>query len=398
MTLLTNSEISKTYNVAKPTVASWIENALQKNNSLNVIIGKNGKYQIENSENNLVEMHRLCEEGKKFKTKDQLVKTTPTEYFYQTYNLPEIVEIVNSIQTRSEIPHKFVYKGLGGLGWNQYFESEVLKGNYQNPVKLSKLLEDSLPSILSNLKPDQTINVIEIGPGNAEPTIPFLQSLIEKEKLSKYIPIDISAELVHIAATNAQTKIPGLQVVGITGDIETLDLATVLFENSDVDTVNIILYLGSTIGIHQNRAKVLDNIRQGLSDNDLFIFSNTIESDKTKTRSDYANSVAAKEQNQRILKNLGVEVENCEQKFWYDEKLGGKFLAVMLNKDYLVDLSQIGTNKSLYLEKGTAIIVWRLHMTNLVTVAQELSQSGLLQVGLLTDKERTHCLVLCQAM
>ena len=119
---------------------------------------------------------------------------------------------------------------------------------------------------------------------------------------------------------------------------------------------------------------------------------------KTKTRSEYANSLASREQNRRILKNLGVDADSCEQKFWYDDKEQGKFLAIVMDKDYLIDFSIFGTNKNLYIAKGTPIVVWRLHMTNLATIGQELAKSGLLEVGLLTDKDRTHCLVLCQAI
>ena len=394
MPLLSNTEVAKMYNVSRPTVTLWVSNAKKGNNSL--ILSEDQK--IQDLATNHAELERLTKGGRKFKSNNNMVKTTPTDYFFDTYSIPEVVEIINSIQTRSEIPHKFVYKGAGGEWWDQFYSNNVAKGNYQNPLKVSKLLEASLQNIVDGLSEHQMVNIIEIGPGNSDPTIRFLEGLIKKQKLNKYIAIDISNDLLNISAANIETRIQGLEFVGITGDIETLDLATILFENSSEYTVNIILYLGSTIGIHQNRAKVLDNIRQGLNPDDLFIFSNTVENSKTKMTSDYAKSSESIEQNTRILKNLGVEVEDCERKFYYDQTTSGKFLAIVMNKDYLIDFSEIGTNKSLYLEKGTEVIVWRLHMTSLVTVAQELSQSNLLQVGLLSDKDRTHCLVLCQAM
>ena len=393
MKIFKNTEAAKLVSVSHVTIGKWIEQALEGGNTLQLIETKNGQRIIDN-EHNRAELERLAEHGKNYRATTELSRVVPSDYFYNTYTKAEIVEIINSLETFSEIPHKFVYKGDGAKFWDWYYTHTVPEGKYSNPTKVSRLLGSSIAQINFLTEKQQSLNIVEIGPGNALPTKDFIAELIKQNRIKRYIAVDISQEMVEITKKNIQEWFPSLPFVGLVGDVETFDLQTLLFEYSDTFTSNVILYLGSTIGIHQNRQKVLANVSSGLGYSDLFIFSNTLDGPKTRTTSDYAKSPDAVPQNTRISKNLGIETEQCNFKMYFDAESCGKFLALELNKDYQITFQVGERQKQLHLLKNSEVIVWRLHMTRLDTLNAELTETGMQQLSLLTDRDKTHCLVI----
>jgi L-histidine N-alpha-methyltransferase len=87
------------------------------------------------------------------------------------------------------------------------------------------------------------VELVELGSGTAAKTRVLLDALRDAETLERYIPVDVTEQMVRESAEELTEEYPGLQVHGVVGDFERhLDLLP------PSQGPRIVAFLGGTIG------------------------------------------------------------------------------------------------------------------------------------------------------
>lgn len=89
-----------------------------------------------------------------------------------------------------------------------------------------------------------TIDVVELGPGDASKSVHLLRELTQRASDVSYYPVDISTNIIEVLERTMPATVPGVNVKGHSGDfIEMVHHITNVSEHP-----MIVLFLGSTIG------------------------------------------------------------------------------------------------------------------------------------------------------
>lgn len=112
----------------------------------------------------------------------------------------------------------------------------------------------------------ETIDVVELGPGDASKSIYLLEKLDKKKAIARYIPIDISANVINLLKETLTFKIPTLDIQSLNG--EYFDMLDKIRRSSDKR--KLVLFLGANIGNYAPAAAVhfCQNMRQYLKTGD----------------------------------------------------------------------------------------------------------------------------------
>ena len=102
-------------------------------------------------------------------------------------------ELITSIQGRGEIPLKFVYLGEGAKKWQAIAQKR--SGGGINSME-AQLLEKRAKDFLHVYAGAKKVNVIDIGCGDGTPVLPLLAELSEQGVAFRYVPLDISQEML----------------------------------------------------------------------------------------------------------------------------------------------------------------------------------------------------------
>jgi uncharacterized SAM-dependent methyltransferase len=190
-------------------------------------------------------------------------------YVRMTLNRRQESELITAIRGRGEIPLKFSYIGEGADNWNR------VAGYRQNSDGINNIEEQLLRrrarDFIDAFGPSETINVIDIGCGNGVPGTPIFEELVKQKKQFRYVPIDISAEMLELAQKYFLDRFPWVEVSPILLDFELGNFADLTYGLRDGKSANLLLFLGSTLGNHADRGRVLANFRDSMSADDFLI-------------------------------------------------------------------------------------------------------------------------------
>ena len=114
-------------------------------------------------------------------------------------------ELIASIKGRGEIPLKFAYLGDGYKNWDAIANQRMDVSKGINSAE-SGLLKQKVKSFLSAFSGCKKINIIDIGCGNGYPVVPVLDELVNQGVKVRYVPIDISKELLELAEKNISKR------------------------------------------------------------------------------------------------------------------------------------------------------------------------------------------------
>jgi Histidine-specific methyltransferase, SAM-dependent len=400
MSTIRRIDIANEYNVSSGTVTRWIELANEGRNNLQLTIIKD-KPQVLDNPNNRAELQKLKDEGNKFKSHVYSVQVQPNNTFYDVFSNDEIVELINVLEIRNEIPNKFTFKNDGANIWDQYYKKNALNSSYPTPQRVNNLLNASLDFLLYRIKDFESVNVIDIGQGNSYPVKIFLERLFETGKLKKYIAIDVGLEMNDYSRKNVNAWLPELEFKSYVADVEKTYFSSLFLENKDDleenKNINIVLYLGSMIGMHEDRSQVLKNFRDGLGNNDILVLSNTIDSIKNRVDFSYVKNPEGDRQNIWIPEMLGIDVEKCSLISKFNEKKNIRELNLKLDKDYYIGLQVFGKKKIIHLTKDSEVNLWRHEMSKIPNLVSELEEAHLRVIGLNIEHGYSHVLIMCEA-
>lgn len=117
------------------------------------------------------------------------------------------------------------------------------------------------------LRGNRAMDVVELGPGDASKSIFLLKELAERNKLSRYFPIDISTNIISYLEKKLPGEIKDIKVIGLAG--EYFKMLSNL--KSDSSTPKLVLFLGSSIGNmnYQNGTLFLLQLKELLNPGDM---------------------------------------------------------------------------------------------------------------------------------
>ena len=392
MEYFSNKEVVEKYNISQPTLFKWLKNAqIQKNNLVIQKVNKNWK--IIKNEQNISELERLYLEAQKFKNKIALEKITPKSEFFEIFSHRQIVEIINDLQISKEINLKFSYFGQNNIVWDKQAKDTK---NYKTTATDSQNLLNSFPFLAQKISQFSKINIIDIGCGNGLATLEFVKHIHKKKLLNKYIAVDISPEMLEIAKINLNAGIDNLNFVSYIHDIEESDIKEICFDNKIEKTVNLILFIGGTVGNFTNQDHIWSNLKNSLGKNDLLIISNKLDKNESKSRFD-----GVKKYYQRYLyipNLLGLETINPKLHFIFNEKKQARCCYLELQKDYILNIKDDKIDTILKFQKGDKIEIWMHKLSTVQSLLDSLTFYGLEMVQLTTEKDGNHALVVAEKL
>ncbi len=371
---LSNADVARKFNVSRATLTRWVNSAQTGQNNLQIVKVKD-KYKILDNAHNLAELDRLHKQGQEYKRSNPIKITKPNPEIYTIYNEEEIIEMLNDLEFKKQINLKYSYKNGGATYWNNRYLSGV------SPIqKTTKDLTDSIINDLDYLVSDQKkVNLIDLGPGNGYPVKTIIEDFNNKNLINKYIPIDVSPEILEITKSNIKNWFPDLDIRDYCLDIESSRFGKVFLENKSLtkNIPNIVLYIGNTIANHDDSVRVIKNLADGLTDNDVIIMTYTLDSNATRSTLNYAKNLDADKHHTWLLELFGIDVEKCQTKVEYLAEKKVKIKYLILDKDYRISINLFGEEKVLELKNKELIVIWEHYLVSYIDFVKQIQDSGL---------------------
>ena len=167
-----------------------------------------------------------------------------------------------------------MYFGNGVKSWAMRSINKIEELNNFKHASLDKeynLINQNLELILASVSDKININIVDIGPGSGYPVFPILSFLQEKKKLGKYITIDIAEGMCDLAINNLTNTehLTKMKTTKYVHDFEYGHFANLMRKERKEKTVNLFVFIGSTLGSMVDRHRALANIRDSMTEGDL---------------------------------------------------------------------------------------------------------------------------------
>lgn len=300
-------------------------------------------------------------------------------------------ELVTAIQGRGEIPLKFVYLGDGALNWDKIARQRSEEDGI-NSVE-GALLEKRITDFISTLEPNLKVNVIDIGCGNGMPMFPVLDFLEKNSREFRYVPLDISQEMLDLARETIIAKYGNIEIQEFKLDFELGQFSDVIYDLKKQDSVNLMLFLGSTLGNHSDLHRVLTNFRDSMSSKDFLIvgveLTNLAKAQNILRHyegEDIINFVSF------ILDHLTVPRSNYEYETIWNEQKNQVELSAVFKKNTPVEVA----GEKFVLGKGEKLLLARSRKFTEAITTELLSDVGFRTELLTTNPERGYLLSMVQ--
>ena len=389
-----NTEAAKKFGVSDVTIIKYIQESLAGKNNLEVEMVKN-KARLLKTDNNDLQLLKLAEQGKKYRANINCKRITLDDNFYSLFSVPEIIALINDLETKRETKIKYSYKGEGAQIWDERYKSNI------SPVKkAANSLFNSCLDYFQQFFADKQINIVDVGAGNGRAVEFITQKLIESKSLSKYIAVDISESMSDLAIHNIQTLHPDLELVNYELDMEAEKFDELLIKNklSTDNTANLILLLGNTICNIDDRVQTLKNIRSGMKKDDLLVVTIGLDSMVNRQKLDYVNDPIVYRLQTQPLRLLGIDIDLCKPSTKYDPVKAEKVKRLELDKDYDITFNLYGKDQTVRLYSGESIKIWKHSLLDIKNFIAELESTDLQCQTFKTDDEYTKALLVCKAV
>lgn len=367
MNTIKNIEVSRKYGVSPTTVANWIEAAKKHKTNLQ-LIEKGAKSYILDTANNHLLMEKMTDDGKKHKNLDARRVLKPLPEFYKIFNENQISEIILGLENYNEILHKYTYLNKGATAWSQYVQRSFDQKIVNTVTNTTELINLAQHYILNSLDKDEKINIIDVGMGELSPIKGFLEQMVNQKILENYIGVDISPEMIEMAQENLDNWFGvNINYKFYLRDINKSSLEDVMFKLHDskrLKTKNLIFFLETTIENQKYYTETLLNLKNSMGKDDLLIIMQSLNNSQSQLYFDLWNKEANKslklpDQVAWIPELLGLNEENYETVFEYNQQAKARFMKLKLNYETDLEFECQNLYKKIAFSKGSEIIVWR---------------------------------------
>lgn len=390
-----HSEITDTYKVSLKTVHNWIDAGKQGKIALQLHKEKGRTYILKTSDNVLI-LKRLSEKGRKYRNSLHHKVIKPTSDFYKIYDRRQILDIITSLDVHGEIPRKYNYFEDGATNWDNWLQ-RLAKDETHNLLKGSiQLMHENLSAFDRHLQGFDKVNVIDLGIGNAYPARELLGHLINKGTLNRYIGIDISERMLHIARQNVEEWYGDkVNFEGYIRDISFEHFDDLLVEDmlgqESTKTINLVLLLGATPTNFRSFEDVFKAVYNSVSSKDLLVYTDKPDTENSRRYFDFnASGVSKLSPNHKyILDLLNIDESLYDAEMGYDEHQKMRYVRVKINTPITIDFSFDNSERSVQLEKGDTILLLRVYHFTALEIISTCENAGfsLLQSSLTQDRQ-----------
>jgi len=197
---------------------------------------------------------KYCKKNNMSFGKQEETSSTP-DYFESN---KQVSEFVTALRGRSEIPLKFEYLQDGANRWDRLVHSK----DYGIGLEEAKIIKGYVNEILNETS--EKVNILDIGCGNGEKALLFLENI--KSKRKKYVALDISKTMLELAKKKILKKEPELNAEFYNIDFEAGNFANITDNLREKNySNNLLLFLGNTLGNVSDKSRVLSNIRESMT-------------------------------------------------------------------------------------------------------------------------------------
>lgn len=300
-------------------------------------------------------------------------------------------ELITAIQGRGEIPLKFAYLGEGAKNWDK-IARERAEGEGINSAEAA-LLQKRVNDFLSDLDSGSGVNIIDIGCGNGLPVLPILNQLSSSNISFTYVPLDISQEMIELATATIKSKFSAVIIKPILMDFELGQFSDTMYELKENMPVNLLLFLGSTLGNHSDLNRVLSNFRDSMTSKDFLILGVELTNlSKVQRLFPHYENEGVETLVTHTFKYLAVPKDAYKYEVSWNDKYSQIEMRAALGRK--VDISFSGEEFSL--EEGENILLGRSIKFTEYSITKLLSDVGFRTELLTTPADRGYLLTMIQ--
>lgn len=394
-----NSELTKTYKVALNTVLGWIKAA--QNGKLDLeLVQKGDRYYIANTARNINALNDLAASRKKYRNSRTTRRVTPHRHFYEVYSQTEILDIITSLDVRREVPRAYNYFDAGAHHWDSYAR-DLNEQDTPNIVNRTRTLLDANQRYIDKLVETFTrVNVIDIGVGNALPVRSFLGHLHETGKLGRYLALDISPEMLEIAEQNIKKWFHNeILFEGHKIDITHERFGNFLaseYLNDHVDsTINLVLFLGGTLGNLRSPSDTLAIIANSMGRHDMLMMSQKLDSTRTRHFFDFntsPNNPSLAPIHRFMFDMLNIDESLYRVEMGFHSEHHARYIRVHMNVSLQIEFKLDEGVRLVSLEKGDSILLWYFWQQTLPEVSDLLMEGGFYPILLSQTPDKEYLL------
>ena len=301
-------------------------------------------------------------------------------------------ELVTAIQGRGEVPLKFAYLGEGAKNWDSIAKERSGTSGGINSIE-AQLLHKRLDDFISTLNGEKGINIVDIGCGNGIPAIPVLQRLSDKNIPFTYVPMDISQEMLDLAVETIKSNFPNAICKPFEMDFELGQFSDVMYDIKKDGSVNLMLFLGSTLGNHSDLSRVLTNFRDSMTSKDYLIVGVELTNlAKVNKIIPHYENLAAKSLVSYTLKYLNVPDKSFEYEVLWNDKFSQIEMRAILNQDVKAEIG----GDTFVLEKDESILLAKSIKFTEYAITKLFSDVGFRTELLTTSEDRGYVLTMVQ--
>ena len=212
--------------------------------------------------------------------------------------------------TPRELPASWLYDERGSILFD-----EITRLPEYYPTNAEREILAARASEIAELTKGRTL--VELGAGTSEKTLLLLDALSAAGTLERFVPLDVSDDILRLSAEAIAERYPTISVHGIVGDFER-DLAA-----TPPGACRVIAFLGSTIGnlYPERRATLLKAIAAALAPGDSFLLGIDLVKDPAVIERAYNDSSGVTEQfvrNGLAAANRDLGADFVQERFVFD--------------------------------------------------------------------------------
>jgi L-histidine N-alpha-methyltransferase len=212
--------------------------------------------------------------------------------------------------TPRELPASWLYDERGSLLFD-----EITRLPEYYPTNAEREILATNATAIAEITKGRTL--VELGAGTSEKTLLLLDALCAAGTLERFVPLDVSDEILRSSAAAIAERYPSIGVHGIVGDFER-DLAA-----TPAGDARVIAFLGSTVGnlYPERRATLFRAIAAAVMPGDSFLLGVDLVKDPAVIERAYNDSRGVTEQfvrNGLTAANRDLKADFVQERFAFD--------------------------------------------------------------------------------
>ena len=304
-------------------------------------------------------------------------------------NYEQEVDLYLNLSSKGEIPLKFSYIEQGAQNWNKYMEKSI--GQADSTYKIEhKLLQTRYLEYFTKIYKGKTIDLLDIGCGEGTPALNLISKLLAQDIKVKYLPIDISKQLLQTASDKIRTNYPDIEIEEIEIDFEDVNLSK---KTSLSEQVRLWCFFGNTLGNFSDPQRILRNFSMAMAEDDYLIIGNGIFNNVHKSQwINYYYDKGCEKLASFVPNIYGLDNKISTYEVEWNDQFKQIEMSLVLNQNTSINIAE----KNINLKNGEKILIARSAKHRDSDLFQMYSQAGFRVDTFVTNQERTYSLSLLQ--